>query len=94
VAYYLPREGSKHKKEWLTFRPRIRLGMCIKKNLTSRITLEVSFVDKTSGTKKITDNLTNYRFTQQTPWFSFDFWVIPSVAIPTGLDCFGDRALW
>jgi hypothetical protein len=29
VAYYRPREGSKDKKEWLTFRPRIRLGMCI-----------------------------------------------------------------
>jgi hypothetical protein len=29
MAYYWPREGSKDKKEWLTFRPRIRLGMCI-----------------------------------------------------------------
>jgi hypothetical protein len=31
VGYYYKflREESKDKKEWLTFRPRIRLGMCI-----------------------------------------------------------------
>jgi hypothetical protein len=78
----------------VNFPPSYKVRNAHKKNLSSRIALEVSFVDKTSGTKKITDNLTNYRFTQQTPWFSFDFWVIPSVAIPTGLDCFGGRALW